>query len=390
MRDQKHDMKRIAALSRGRSIIQGFIIMLMVVVSGNSQSKPEITKAPFGSADGKSVDIYTLKNRNGVEAQIITYGGTVVSLKVPDKNGNVSDVVLGYDSLDQYQSAKGYLGALIGRYGNRIAKGKFSLDGKEYKLAVNNGVNHLHGGLKGFDKVVWTANPSLQADGPHLELSYLSRDGEEGYPGNLNVKVEYILTNSNELKIVYSATTDKPTIVNLTNHSYFNLAGQGHGLILDHQLTLNADRFTPTDDGSIPTGELRNVKGTPFDFTKSTSIGARIDQDNEQLKFGNGYDHNFVLNKNGNEPSLAATVYEPTSGRVMEVFTTEPGVQFYTGNFLDGSTKGKGGQTYPRRSGFCLETQHFPDSPNKPKFPSVVLRPGKTYSQTTIYKFSIR
>ena len=364
--------------------------MLMVVVAGNSQSKPEITKAPFGSADGKSVEIYTLKNGNGVEARIITYGGTVVSLKVPDKSGNLGDVVLGYDSLDQYESAEGYLGALIGRYGNRIAKGTFSLDGKEYKLAVNNGVNHLHGGLKGFDKVVWTANSSIQADGLHLQLTYLSRDGEEGYPGNLNVKVEYILTDSNELKIVYSATTDKPTIINLTNHSYFNLAGQGHGLILDHQLTLNADRFTPTDNGSIPTGELRNVKGTPFDFTKSTAIGARIDQDNEQLKFGSGYDHNFVLNKNGDELSLAATVYEPTSGRVMEVYTTEPGVQFYTGNFLDGSTKGKAGQTYPRRSGFCLETQHFPDSPNKPKFPSVVLRPGKTYTQTTIYKFSVR
>jgi aldose 1-epimerase len=383
-------MRRTVALSRGWSIVPGFIVMLMIAFTGNAQSKPEITKAPFGTADGKSIEIYSLKNSNGAEARIMTYGGTVVSLKVPDKNGKPGDVVLGYDSLDEYQNAKGYLGALIGRYGNRIGKGTFSLDGKEYKLAINNGVNHLHGGLKGFDKVVWTASPSVLPDGVHLELHYLSRDGEEGYPGNLNVKVEYVLTDSNELKIVYSATTDKPTIVNLTNHSYFNLAGQGNGLILNHQLTLNADRFTPTDNGSIPTGELRSVKGTPFDFTKSTAIGARIDQDNEQLKFGNGYDHNFVLNKNDNELSLAATVYEPTSGRVMEVFTTEPGVQFYTGNFLDGSTNGKGGQTYPRRSGFCLETQHFPDSPNKPKFPSVVLRPGKTYSQTTIYKFSIR
>ena len=296
--------------------------MLMIAFTGNAQSKPEITKAPFGTADGKSIEIYSLKNSNGAEARIMTYGGTVVSLKVPDKNGKPGDVVLGYDSLDEYQNAKGYLGALIGRYGNRIGKGTFSLDGKEYKLAINNGVNHLHGGLKGFDKVVWTASPSVQPDGVHLELHYLSRDGEEGYPGNLNVKVEYVLTDSNELKIVYSATTDKPTIVNLTNHSYFNLAGQGNGLILNHQLTLNADRFTPTDNGSIPTGELRSVKGTPFDFTKSTAIGARIDQDNEQLKFGNGYDHNFVLNKNDNELSLAATVYEPTSGRVMEVFNT--------------------------------------------------------------------
>jgi Galactose mutarotase and related enzymes len=362
----------------------------MVVVAGNSQSKPEITKAPFGTADGKSIDIYSIRNSKAVEVRITTFGGTVVSLKVPDKSGNLDDVVLGYDSLGEYETAKGYLGALIGRYGNRIGKGTFSLDRKEYKLAVNNGANHLHGGLKGFDKVVWTANASIQADGPHLELTYLSRDGEEGYPGNLNVKVEYILTDSNELKIVYSATTDKPTIVNLTNHSYFNLAGAGKGSILDHQLTLNADRFTPTDNGSIPTGELRRVKGTPFDFTKSTAIGARIDQDDEQLKFGNGYDHNFVLDKNGDDLSLAATVYEPTTGRLMEVFTTEPGVQFYTGNFLDGSSKGKGGRTYPRRSGFCLETQHFPDSPNKPKFPSVVLRPGETYSQTTIYKFSVR
>lgn len=383
-------MKRTAVLSRSRFIIPSFIIVLMVIVAGNSQSKPEITKAPFGTSDGKSIDIYSIRNSKAVEVRITTYGGTVVSLKVPDKSGNLDDVVLGYDSLGEYQSAKGYLGALIGRYGNRIGKGTFSLDRKEYKLAVNNGANHLHGGLKGFDKVVWTANPSMQADGPHLELTYLSRDGEEGYPGNLNVKVEYILTNSNELKIVYSATTDKPTIVNLTNHSYFNLAGAGKGSILDHQLALNADRFTPTDNGSIPTGELRTVKGTPFDFTKSTAIGARIDQDNEQLKFGNGYDHNFVLVKNGDELSLGATVYEPTTGRLMEVFTTEPGVQFYTGNFLDGSTKGKGGRTYPRRSGFCLETQHFPDSPNKPKFPSVVLRPGETYSQTTIYKFSVR
>lgn len=383
-------MKRTAALSRSRFIIPSFIILLMVVVAGNSQSKSEITKAPFGTADGKSIDIYSIRNSKAVEVRIATYGGAVVSLKVPDKSGNLDDVVLGYDSLGEYETAKGYLGALIGRYGNRIGKGTFSLDRKEYKLAVNNGANHLHGGLKGFDKVVWTANASIQADGPHLELTYLSRDGEEGYPGNLNVKVEYILTDSNELKIVYSATTDKPTIVNLTNHSYFNLAGAGKGSILDHQLTLNADRFTPTDNGSIPTGELRRVKGTPFDFTKSTAIGARIDQDDEQLKFGNGYDHNFVLDKNGDDLSLAATVYEPTTGRLMEVFTTEPGVQFYTGNFLDGSSKGKGGRTYPRRSGFCLETQHFPDSPNKPKFPSVVLRPGETYSQTTIYKFSVR
>ena len=382
-------MKRTVVLSRGRSIILGFVV-LMIAITCTGQSKPEITKAPFGTADGKSVEIYTLANSKGSEARIMTYGGTLVSLKVPDKNGKFSDVVLGYDSLADYQKATAYFGALIGRYGNRIGKGKFSIGGKEYKLAINNGVNHLHGGLKGFDKVIWTASPSVEADGAHLELNYLSRDGEEGYPGNLNVKVEYVLTENNELKIEYSATTDKPTVVNLTHHSYFNLAGAGQGTILDHQLTLNADRFTPTDSGSIPTGELRSVKGTPFDFTKATAIGSRIEQNGEQLKFGNGYDHNFVLNKNGEVLSLAATVYESTSGRVLELFTTEPAVQFYTGNFLDGLIKGKSGQNYPRRSGFCLEAQHFPDSPNRPKFPSTVLRPGKTYTQTTIYKFSVR
>jgi len=383
-------MKRTVTLSRGRSIILGFVVVLMIAITGTGQSKSGITKAPFGTADGKNVDLYALTNSKGTEARITTYGGTLVSLKVPDKNGKLGDVVLGYDSLADYQKATSYFGALIGRYGNRIAKGKFSIDGKEYKLAVNNGVNHLHGGLKGFDKVIWTASPSIQADGAHLELTYLSRDGEEGYPGSLNVKVDYVLTENNELKIIYSATTDRPTVVNLTHHSYFNLAGAGQGTILDHQLTLNADHFTPTDSGSIPIGELRSVKGTPFDFTKATAIGARIDQADEQLKFGNGYDHNFVLNKKNGDLSLAATVYESTSGRVMEVFTTEPGVQFYTGNFLDGSIKGKSGQNYPRRSGFCLEAQHFPDSPNQPKFPSTVLRPGKIYTQTSIYKFSVR
>lgn len=390
MNYQKHDMKSNLTLSRGLRFIPSLLIVLMFVAAGNGQSKPQITKSPFGSVGGQSVEIYSLKNSKGGECRIMTYGGTVVSLKVPDKNGKLGDIVLGFDTLADYQNAQGYLGALIGRYGNRIGKGIFSLDGKEYKLAVNNGANHLHGGLKGFDKVVWTASSSVQSDGAHLKLSYLSHDGEEGYPGNLNVNVEYVLTENNELKIVYSATTDKPTVVNLTNHAYFNLAGAGTGTILDHQLTLNADRFTPIDSGSIPIGELRSVKGTPFDFLKPTAIGARIGQDDEQLKFGSGYDHNYVINQNGNPLRLAATVYEPTTGRVMEVFTTEPGVQFYTGNFLDGSIKGKNGANYPRRSGFCLETQHFPDSPNKPNFPSVVLRPGETYSTTTIYKFSVR
>ncbi|MEP6789113.1 MAG: aldose epimerase family protein, partial [Acidobacteriota bacterium] len=336
------------------------------------------------------VEIYSLTNSSGVEAKIITYGGAVVSLKVPDRHGKMGDVVLGFDSIADYERHTAFFGALIGRYGNRIAKGKFSLDGKEYSLATNNGVNHLHGGVKGFDKVVWTARPLANATGANLELTYLSRDGEEGYPGNLNVKVIYSLTENNELKIVYSATTDKATVVNLTHHSYFNLAGAGSGSILDHQLTLNADKFTPTDAGSIPTGELRSVKGTPFDFTKPAAIGSRINQPDEQLKFGSGYDHNYVLNKTGRGLTLAATAYEAKSGRVLEVFTTEPGIQLYTGNFLDGSVKGKSGQDYPKNSAFCLEAQHYPDSPNEAKFPSTVLKPGQKYSQTTIYKFSAR
>ena len=355
----------------------------------NASSQPRITKTDFGKTkDGKIVDIYTLKNSRGSEAAIITYGGAVVSLKVPDKQGKLGDVVLGFDSIADYEKHTAFFGALIGRYGNRIAKGKFTLDKHEYSLAINNGENHLHGGLKGFDKVVWTAKPSTDKKGANLELTYLSVDGEEGYPGNLNVKVVYTLTEDNQLKIVYSATTDKATVLNLTHHSYFNLAGAGD--ILDHRLMLNADRFTPTDSGSIPTGALAEVAGTPFDFRKETAIGSRMGQENEQLKFGRGYDHNWVLSRKGNGIELAARVFEPTSGRVMEVLTTEPGVQFYSGNFLDGSVPGKGGKSYPLRSGFCLETQHFPDSPNHPRFPSTVLRPRQKYSQTTIYAFSVR
>jgi aldose 1-epimerase len=376
---------------KNRYFPAALILLALSVMTMTAEAKPTIAKASFGNtADGKAIDIYTLTNSHGVEAKIITYGGTVVSLKVPDKSGKLGDIVLGFDSIGDYEKGTAYFGALIGRYGNRISKGKFTLDGKEYTLAVNNGVNHLHGGIKGFDKVVWSARPFVDAAGANLELSYFSRDGEEGYPGNLNVKVVYTLSENTELKIVYSATTDKATVVNLTHHSYFNLAGAGSGSILGTQLMINAERFTPTDNGSIPTGELRSVKGTPFDFTKATVIGARIDQDNEQLKFGNGYDHNWILNKKGNELSLAATAYDATSGRFMEVLTTEPGVQFYSGNFLDGSIKGKNGQDYPRRSGFCLETQHFPDSPNEPNFPSTVLRPGQKYSQTTVYKFSVK
>jgi aldose 1-epimerase len=351
--------------------------------------RPEIRKQPFGmTANQEPVDLYTLTNVNGLEARIMTYGATVVSLKVPDRRGKLADVVLGYESLEGYLKNSPFFGAIVGRYGNRIGKGRFSLNGKEYTLAKNNGENTLHGGTKGFDKVVWRAKEAKQKDGDSLSLSYLSKDGEEGFPGNLSVTVVYTLTNNNELKIEYSATTDKITVVNLTHHSYFNLAGEGS--ILNHQLMIDANRFTPVDEGLIPTGELRSVKGTPMDFTRSSTIGARIDQQDEQLTFGKGYDHNWVLNNPGGKLAFAARVYEPGSGRVMEVFTTEPGLQFYSGNFLDGTITGKGGQVYKQRYGFCLETQHFPDSPNKPKFPSTVLKPGQHYTSTTIYKFAVK
>jgi aldose 1-epimerase len=350
-----------------------------------------IKKEPFGTTkDGVKVDLYTLTNANGVSADITDYGGIVVRLYAPDRDGKLADVVLGYDKLADYIKATPYFGALVGRYGNRIAKGRFTLDGVEYKLATNNMGNALHGGLKGFDKVVWNAEPFQTDDAVGLKLAYLSKDGEEGYPGDLSCTVRYSLTNDNELKIEYEATTDKATPVNLTNHSYFNLAGQGNGDILGHEVMLNADRFLPIDATFIPTGELRPVKGTPMDFTKPTAIGARINQPDEQLTRGKGYDHCWVLNKRDAEMSLAAKVYEPTTGRVLEVFTTEPAVQFYCGNFLDGSNVGKGGKVYKHRYGFCLETEHYPDSPNQQKFPSTILRPGETYKTTTVYKFTAK
>ena len=348
-----------------------------------------ITKQSFGkTAAGENVDLYMLKNIHGMEARITNFGGIVVSLTAPDRNGTLADVVLGFNDLESYLTKNDpYLGAIIGRYGNRIAKGRFKLSGAEYKLAVNNGENHLHGGIKGFDKVVWTGREMRTPSGPAVVLTYLSKDGEEGYPGNLRVRVTYTLTNKNELRIDYSATTDKATVINLTHHSYFNLLGEGNGDILQHSMTINADRFLPTDAGSIPTGELAKVAGTPFDFLKGNVIGARINQDHEQLKFGNGYDHTWVINGRPGTLRLAATVREATLGRVMEVWTTEPGVQFYTGNFLDGKLTGKAGKPYPRRSGFCLETQHYPDSPNQPSFPTTTLRRGATYRSTTIYRF---
>jgi aldose 1-epimerase len=355
----------------------------------------DVQKESFGrTADGRQVDLYTLTNANGLKARITNYGAIVVSLEVPDRNGKLDDITLGFDTLQEYLKGHPYFGAIVGRYGNRIGKARFTLNGVEYKLAANNGENHLHGGIKGFDKVVWDAQPLTQTDAVGVKLVYLSRDGEEGYAGNLTCIVTYTLTNNDELKISYEALTDKPTPVNLTHHSYFNLAGQGKGDILGHELTLNADSFTPVDKGLIPTGELRSVKGTPFDFTKPTAIGARINEDNEQLKFGLGYDHNWVLNKGVKHSGggllilmLAARVYEPTTGRVMEVYTTEPGIQFYSGNFLDGTNVGKGDKVYKHRYGFCLETQHYPDSPNKPSFPSVILEPGQKYAHVTTHKF---
>jgi len=375
-------------LTRSFSCLLFVVVLLLGILSTNAQ---KISKESFGkTADGESVDLFTLTNRNGMEARITNYGGIVTTLTAPDRNNKYADVVLGFNDLDSYLKGHPYFGALVGRYGNRIAKGRFTLNGVEYKLAVNNGENHLHGGIKGFDKVVWTARSMRTKLGPALSLTYVSKDMEEGYPGNLTVKVVYTLTNNNELRIDYSASTDKDTVTNLTHHSYFNLAGEGNGDILNHQLLLKASRFTPTDAGSIPTGELRNVQGTPFDFLKSTSIGARINQDEEQLKFGGGYDHNWVVNGRAGTLRQAASVYESTSGRVMDVWTTEPGIQFYTGNFLDGTLTGKSGKAYARRNGFCLETQHYPDSPNKPKFPTTTLRKGATYRSTTIYRFSAR
>jgi len=355
--------------------------------STSTHSGGAITDKPFGTADGMPVTLYTLRNGNA-EVSIFNYGGIVQSFKVPDKSGKIGDVVLGFDNLADYVKSSPYFGALIGRYGNRIAKGKFTLDSTEYSLATNNGANALHGGLKGFDKVVWNAHPFQSQNGPSLELTYFSKDGEEGYPGNISVKAVYTLTSDNGLKLEFTATTDKDTIVNLTHHSYFNLAGEGD--VLNHVVMIDADKFTPVDSTLIPTGELRPVDGTPFDFRTPTAIGARIHQDDEQLKFGNGYDHNWVVNHYTGALQLVARVYEPTSGRVLEVSSTEPGLQFYSGNFLDGTLKGKGGWVYQFRDAFCMEPQHYPDSPNHPNFPSVVLKPGAVYHNTIVYRFSVR
>ena len=366
------------------------LVLAVVGAAGGAAVKPNsgITRKGFGKmAEGRTIELYTLTNSQGMRVAITNYGGILVSILVPDRNGKPGDVVIGFDNLEGYLAKEPYFGALIGRYGNRIGNASFKLDGIEYKLPANDGPNSLHGGLRGFDKRVWTAR-EIQGEHPALELTYLSKDGEEGYPGNLSAKVVYSLTEDNALRIDYTATTDKDTVLNLTNHSYFNLAGAGNGDILKHQIMINADRFTPIDSTLIPTSELRKVENTPFDFRKPALIGTRVDADDEQIKFGKGYDHNYVLNRSGAGLSLAARVTDSESGRVLEVRTTQPGLQFYTGNFLDGSIHGKGGKSYGRRSAFCLETQHFPDSPNQPSFPSTVLKPGETYRESTVFRFS--
>ena len=359
------------------------LLRRFVIQEGMSQSK-SIAKAPFGlTPDGTAVDLFTLR-RGALEARITNYGGIVTALLAPDRDGRPGDVVLGYDRLEGYIKSSPYFGALVGRYGNRIANGRFTLHGVTYQLPINNGPNCLHGGLRGFDKVVWEATPDESA--PSLQLTYLSKDGEEGFPGNLRVKAVYSLTEDNALRLDYTAATDKETALNLTQHTYFNLAGDGD--VLRHEIFIDADRFTPVDEHLIPTGELRAVAGTPFDFRQPTAIGARINQPDPQLQLGHGYDHNYVLNHPTGRLDVIARAFEPTTGRVLEALTTQPGVQFYTGNHLDGSITGKNSVTYKARYGFCLEAQHFPDSPNKPSFPSAFLQPGQTYQQTIIYRFS--
>jgi aldose 1-epimerase len=383
-----------------------FIIVIFLITSlasCNSSKEPEqanvkkadsvrsVISTPFGKMkDGQAVTLYTLRNEKGMEMGVINYGGIIVSLKVPDKNGLAEDVVLGFDSLSDYLKDDPFFGALIGRYGNRIAKGKFSLDGKEYTLPLNNGKNHLHGGPNGFFNVFWNIEVMSDSGNPSLKLTYLSKDGEEGYPGNLNTEVIYTLTDNNELQIAYKATTDKKTVVNLTQHSYFNLSGNNKKDILDHELMMAADKFLPVDESLIPTGKLQEVKNTPFDFTSPKIIGARISDKDQQLKYGLGYDHCWIFTNQSDSLKMVGSLYEPVSGRYMEILTTEPGIQFYSGNFLDGTLSGKGGIVYKHRSGLCLETQHFPDSPNQASFPSTVLNPGETYQTTTVYKFSVK
>lgn len=360
-------------------------------VDNPSPMKSTITKSSFGSLpDGRAVDLFTLTNKNGVEARITNFGGTVVSLKTPDRNGQLEDIVLGFDDLSGYLENGPYFGALIGRFANRIGGAKFTLEGKTYQLTANVGGNHLHGGMRGFGKVLWEAVPDSSKPGEAaLHLSYTSPDMEEGYPGNLDVRVTYSLTDNNELKIRYIATTDKTTVANLTHHSYFNLTGGVKSDVLGHLVQINANAFTPMGPDLVTTGELAALANSPLDFRTAKPIGRDIEANDEQVSFGRGYDHNYVLTAKGDLKAVAAKVVEPTSGRAMEVYTTEPGMQFYTGNFLDGTVVGKGGKAYQKRAGFCFETQHFPDSPNKPQFPSTVLKPRYGYESTTVYRFFV-
>jgi aldose 1-epimerase len=374
-----------------RLLIVASVVLCSMVLPAETQKKPQpaagVTRATTSvMVGGKAVEIFTLTNTAGVEVKALTYGGIITSWRVPDRSGQMADIVLGFDDPGTYLTNNSpFFGALVGRYGNRIAKAQFALDGQTYKLAANNAPNHLHGGNVGFDKVLWEGEPLKTKDGAGVAFTRTSPDGEEGYPGTLKVRVSYTLTNKNELIVAYEATTDKATPVNLTQHTYFNLAGQGSGDILGHELRINADRYTPVDATLIPTGELAPVDGTPFDFRKPTAIGARINSEHPQIQIGGGYDHNWVLARSPEGLSLAAEVYEPTSGRTLQVTTTEPGVQFYTGNFLDGTLTGKDGRVYRKRFGFCLETQHFPDSPNHPTFPTSIVRPGSTYRSRTVF-----
>ena len=360
-----------------------------VTTKNTMDSLKLVSSRSFGKmADGQAVTLYTMRNRKGAEMNVMNYGGIIVSLKMPDRNGVIEEVTLGYDSLSSYQKASPFFGALVGRYGNRIAKGKFTLDGNSYTLPLNNGVNHLHGGSLGFDKMFWAIQDVSDSVQAKLKLTYQSKDNEQGYPGNLTIEVLYSLSDDNEVRVEYKATTDKKTVVNLTQHAYFNLSGNARRSILDHQLAIQADNFLPIDETLIPTGVLQPVKGTPFDFLTAQNIGSRINEKNAQLINGKGYDHCWALNNQGHFEKVA-TLEDVSSGRRMEVFTDQPGMQFYSGNFLDGSNVGKGGVVYQQHLGLCLETQHFPDSPNKPAFPSVVLSPGETYHTVTAYKFSV-
>lgn len=357
---------------------------------GGTRDGRMISRRGFGVVNGCKASLYTLTNSQGASVGISDYGGTVVSLMMPDRRGRLGNVVLGFKSLSDYAGKSPYFGCLIGRHGNRIAKGRFRLDGRLHRLALNDNGQSLHGGWKGFDKVIWEAVPRMTAKGPSLRLTRTSPDGEEGYPGTLKVTATYTLTDRNELRLVFRAVTDKPTVVNLTQHSYFNLAGEGNGTVLGHRINLKASRFTPVDGHLIPTGVLRPVEGTPFDFRRARSIGERIDDADQQLEHAGGYDHNWVADKPPGRLGLLATVEDPGSGRVLKVLSDQPGFQFYTGNSLDGTLLGRGGRLYPRRGGFCLEPQHFPDSPNHPEFPSVVLRPGSVYTNTIIHRFSTK